>query len=543
MEAQDSGFRFLSTLDTGRPTSPLPRLQSLGKCTVSGPALFLLFGGTAVLLPYLLLPVTLGADYPNHLARLAVLGSAASSPIRNGFVPHWALMPDLGLDLVYMALRPVASADTVLRLCLVGSLAAMLAGFCGIQKVLFGRLSLAAAVAPLVVAGLPVLMGYVNFVMSCAFVVAGAWLSLKWRDRQSAPRVATLAVLAAFAWLCHFAGFAVLVVFVAGLQVSSHPTGRRLGRLFRAAIVTGLVALPGLAMSALAERETEPTRFHYDILGVRSLFAPLVASGGPSDFLIWAGVLILLAATLCFGAWHIHRSARLGGALLLLLVAVLPWRIGDSTVDVDARLAVPAVFLLLATSRLRAPGGTFGQGVAMLVLALLIMQRDSALIHTGAQEARIVAAFRAADKQLPEGATLMVATDRWRLADCSRSDTPFAAIGPNTHLAAYAVIDRAAWEPFIFSAKGKQPVRSAKDFAPGELQTLAPPSLQRILHPLLNGSTDEYKEQLAPGWPERYDFLLVLGRGCRANPSPSLLIPMTDDPAFSLYRVLHAARP
>jgi hypothetical protein len=506
------------------------------------PSLFMLAGGAAVLLPYLLLPVIPGTDLPNALARLAILGSAPDAPIRSSFAPHWALMPDLGLDLVYMALKPIASADAVLRLCLVGAMAAMLALVWAIQRTLFGAVSYAAAMAPLFICGLPVVLGFVNFVMSEAVVMLGAWLWLRWRGELVPARLLALAFVAGTAWLCHFAGYVTLMLFLACAQGWLFWQAPRIGTAARRLLELVAVALPGVVMSAFAEHETvSSSTLHYRLYAVRAVFAPVLATGTAADFLLWAGIVVVCVVVLCLGRWHVARPAQASLGIMLLVVAALPWGVGAAT-DVGSRLICPVALLLLAVSRVTPPPGVWGARAILGILAVLIAVRDAALTDLALHDARSVSAFRQAAHGLPLGTTLLQATDKWRAADCSPAQIPFSAIGPATHLAAYAVIDRAVWEPFIFAARGKQPIESTRDFAKGELRSLSPPGLNDLPTPgAAKTQVAADDDEVPRGWPDRFAYLLVNGRGCAENPMPGLLAPMADGPGFSLYRIIPKA--
>src|SRR5437762_2922065 len=61
------------------------------------------FGALCLLLsaPLLLADVPPILDYPNHLARLFILAKAGQDPVLDGiWQPHWAVIPDLGIDLL-----------------------------------------------------------------------------------------------------------------------------------------------------------------------------------------------------------------------------------------------------------------------------------------------------------------------------------------------------------------------------------------------------------------------------------------------------------
>ncbi len=513
--------------------------------------IFLILGGAAVLLPYLILPVIPGIDYPNHLARLAILGAAPGSAIRGNYAPHWALMPDLGLDLAYMALRPFASPDAVMRLCLVGALATMLACAGAIQRHLFRTSSMSLALMPLCCAGLPVVMGYVNFVMSCGFVMLGIWLSLAWRMHLVVPRLLALAAIGAAAWLCHFAGYAMLMVFIACLLLHDtllagapffQPGGTAM-RLARAGARMLLVALPGLALSVFAERRADTGGIAYGFLKIRVLLAPVIATDTPFDYALWAGFCAALLVILWFCRWRVAPPARLGLIVLFALAAVLPTHIG-SAVDVDSRLAPPIMLSLLAASRIELPPGLWTGRLLMGFLALLIIGRDVAVAALGMGEARTVGVFRAAERLLPAGSAMMVATDPWHLANCQRGG-PASLMSPFVHMAAYATIDGGIWEPYIFAGQGMQPVRSVRAGFPASPAAVLPPSLDAVEQSLRAGGMargSAEPERMPPGWPERFSSLLVLGSLCHANPLPGLLTPLAEGPDFTLFAIAPAAK-
>ncbi len=506
---------------------------------LNGPTLFLVAGGLAVVLPYAFIPVIPGVDFPNDLARLAVLGAAPDAPIRLAFQPHWALMPDLGLETVYMALRLVASPDLVLRACMVGSMAALLALVFATQRLLFGPVSHAAALAPLCVAGQPMVLGFANFEMSCPLILLGAWLWLAWREDLRWWRLLTLVAVSAAAWLCHFAGYALLMVFLACGQAWMTFRRPTMATMAGKAAALFAIALPGVVMSALAEHETVSVRtVKFGLLQLRGLFAPVMTTGTASDLLLWLGLIVLIVLILVRGKWFIAPAARASLLVIAIMVAALPWQLGAAT-EVGVRLATPAMMLLLAASRITFPFGVAGARIGFAVLALLIVQRDHALIAQARSEGLSVVSFRQAVARMPVGASLMAATDKWRDATCRLASAPLWGITAKTNMAAYATIDRGAWEPFLFAAQGKQPIRSAKAFARGELPAMPPPALADLPGVVAAGPSD--KDQVPPGFPAQYDYLLIIGRDCRQNPIPALLSPIGDGPGFSLFKIAHAA--
>jgi len=513
----------------------LSQTLTAGRLQVTG--LFCLLAAAAVLAPYLLMEFIPGTDYANHLARLYALGASPGSPILASYAPHWALMPDLGLDLVYLALKAVASPEAVLRLCLVGTMAVILLCTWGIQRLLFGRLTTSCLLAPLCAGGLPVVMCNINFFMSIALVMIGVWVSLGWVDRTSPGKIVILAVIAAIAWITHFAGFATLMVFVGATEFSRRARpGRRFSGAAAAVLLTCAIAAPSLVLSLLAEHGAPAHQISYGLFNkLRILFAPIMATGTSTDFVLWAGMLAIIISLLRAGAWYIAPPARFALLVLTFLMLVLPCRVGWGY-DSDSRLAVPIMLILLACSRIDPPRGARGQAILLAAVAGLIAGRDTWVLRQGRLAAAQMAAFRAADHVIPLSGHLMVAIDDHRMKDCTPAKNAFSHVGPNSNLVAYATIDRGAWEPFIFARRGMQPLRSVPAVFPQEPDDVVPPSLDRL-------GPDVQGNPVQPGWPGQFDDLLVIGAGCPANPFPALLREVASGPNFTLFRVIAASSP
>jgi hypothetical protein len=282
------------------------------------------------------------------------------------------------------------------------------------------------------------------------------------------------------------------------------------------------------------------SQIRYGLFDLRSLLAPAMTTGTPSDYVLAAALLAILGISFGFGRWRVAAPARAGVLVLSVAVVALPWQVGAAT-DVGSRLVGPVLMLVIAASWIAPPFGVLGARLMMALVAMLIAERDVLFLGQANSEARVVAAFRAADQVLPLHSMLMVATDEWRQEDCSRGPGAFSAIGPNTHLAAYATIDRGVWEPFIFAAKGKQPIRSVNVDFPGELASITPPALDRLLELARTGAPAD--TAVPHGWPNRFGYLLVIGRGCTANPMPSLLKPEAAGPGFTLFSIVPASSP
>lgn len=63
-----------------------------------------------------LFPIPRTADLVNHWARLTVLAMPVSDPLNAFYRVEWGVIPNLGIDLIYMLLASLLSVETIVRL-------------------------------------------------------------------------------------------------------------------------------------------------------------------------------------------------------------------------------------------------------------------------------------------------------------------------------------------------------------------------------------------------------------------------------------------
>ncbi len=139
----------------------------------------------AVLLagPLLLVDVPPLLDYPNHLARIFLLAKGAADPLLAPiFQPHWAIIPNLAIDIVGPPLARVLPIHVAGRLMLATLLLLPVVGAVAYHRAVFGVRSLWPFAAALVACnGAFLLLGFLNF-------VAGAGASPCWWRHLLDPR-------------------------------------------------------------------------------------------------------------------------------------------------------------------------------------------------------------------------------------------------------------------------------------------------------------------------------------------------------------------
>src|ERR1700744_5526756 len=100
---------------------------------VAGPAIWFWVVACILLtvtlaVPFVVVDVPPVLDYPNHLAGIYVLAHPADPVISRFYAPHWALLPNLGSEILGVGLFKVLPVYVAGRLILAACLAAPVAG-------------------------------------------------------------------------------------------------------------------------------------------------------------------------------------------------------------------------------------------------------------------------------------------------------------------------------------------------------------------------------------------------------------------------------
>jgi len=190
-------------------------------------ALLWIVATAAVLVPLAFATVPPLVDYPNHLARLAILAGQAGSS--GNYVAAWRFLPNLAMDLIVPPLAVMIGVVQATRLFLALTLAGLLAGSMTLHRAVFGRWS----AWPLCVA--PFLFNAALFWGLLAFLFAGAgylfglaaWLRID--DRRPLARAALFTAVGLALLMLHAVAFGMLAVSIIAIELAAtHP--RSLGR-------------------------------------------------------------------------------------------------------------------------------------------------------------------------------------------------------------------------------------------------------------------------------------------------------------------------
>jgi hypothetical protein len=510
--------------------------------------LWLAAAGLAVLLavPFFLVDLPPVLDYPNHLARFAILAHPDDPYLARIYAPHWALLPNLGADVIGMVLLKLTPVHVGGRLVLALSLYAPILGVITYNRVAFGRLSWWALGSALAAYNGVFFMGFMNFLISLgvAFAGAAAWLAMRRRGAVwSAAAVGAAAMTGVF--FCHIFGVAVM-----GLLIGSHEAERLMGLwtstrrppLTEAAKAGGLLGLT--------------------ILPVAALYAACPVSKTASDPRMWGDVAHkawqLLSAFMSYSA----PLTLITGAVFLAIV-ILGWR--GARFAPGARLALAAAAAAYAVEPGFFKGGAFIDLRAGLVLGLLVfamvqprIERRYALACglaaaalIGVRVAYVASAWidhrgdladvRSAIAPVAPGARVLVArghSSDWKGAAPAERLLP-GVHETDSHIPALLLIERRAFWPLIFADPGRQSITLRAPYD-ALRDPQAEPARWSVLAQDRSNAEDLKMAPFLVGWRRNFDYVLLIDAE-GAGPVPDGLTLVHAGAYARLYRTARQA--
>jgi hypothetical protein len=492
-----------------------------------------------LLAPLLLVDVPPLLDYPNHLARAAVLAFGGGDPVLSHmYAAHWALIPNLGTDLVLPPLLHVLPIHLAGRLVVGCAILLPVIGTIAFSRATFGTRSAWPLASGLIAYNGTVLLGFLNFTaaIGIALLLASGWIA--WRDRYPRSTVALAVAGTVVLYFCHLMGLVFFYALIAGYELERLCAlgARKAAVLARFAAQAPLVALPlGLyLMSPLAPLAAE-TEFASLADKARQLVFPFANYILPLDITTGAMIGAFLIACIAKGRCRITPGS--GRALLLVagLYLAAPWAF-KGTYFFDIRFTIMLGFLLFgAILPTGLPRSAAVVAVAVFTLLFDIRMATVALAWDGHRHA--LADMRSVIATVEPGARVFVASvspeeapGYWRNGPLSRRLSNGVRL--DYHLPAMLLIEHRAFWPYLFDNPSQQPV-----------ETLAP---YRELADRAR-SIPEHGALAVPGKVDLcgFDYLLLLEAGGEPDPAhfaAGRLLLLTQSDTAALYRVRPDAR-
>jgi hypothetical protein len=363
-------------------------------------------------------------DLPGHLGRYHVELNLAHSPVlQRNWDFHWRLIGNLGVDLLVIPLATMFGLERAVWLIALLLPPLMIGGVARMARALHGEASpFLLATAPFALA-YPYQFGFLNYWLSCAlaFHCFASWIEAAAAQRSDLRRAVFFTAAAFAIWLAHAYGWAVLVVLVAGFELSRRWT-REVSAWPRMALGIARrawpVASPALLM-ILWRRGAEgaSTEDFFNVAG--KLWGLLFTLRDQSLWLDVASLtfaFILILVGLRERALRMDPALGVAAGLFLGLILLLPGRMFGSAYA-DVRLWPVFFMVALAAIAPVAPNWRPGSAIAGLAIGLFTL-RIVVMSAGFAGYDRDYARHLHALDHVPQGASIVVLTpagcEGWR---------------------------------------------------------------------------------------------------------------------------------
>lgn len=382
-------------------------------------ALLVLLSAAPLLLP----DVAPLVDLPGHLGRYRVQLELATSPeLQRYFTFRWALIGNLGVDLIVQAVAPLIGLETVVRIVVTAIPALTAAGLLWVAREVHGRVPPTALFALPFAYNYPFLFGFVNFAlaMALALLAFALWLRLG-RQERFRTRILLFVPLSCLLWVVHAFGWGTLGVmaFSAELIRQFDRSRRIFHSLWRSGLHSLALAPPLALMLAWRSNAGGQTfdwfNFAHKLNWMRMALRDRWEWFDQGSLLL---IFILLVLVVLSRRLAYSRNLLASAAFLLLVYLVLP-RVVFGSAYADMRLA-PYIFAVMIIAI------RVAEGHLQLIRTLALAGLAFFILRTGATTASMIEYDRAFDRELaalrhiPRGAPVVSFTGRpcvepWRM--------------------------------------------------------------------------------------------------------------------------------
>jgi hypothetical protein len=490
------------------------------------------------LIPFLLVDVPAVLDYPNHLARIFILAHPGDSELSRFYAPHWRVLPNLGFDLLGVALLKILPVHVGGRILLAISQIAPLLGVFVYARAVFGKLTLWPLAACLTAFNGIFFLGFMNFLLAIglAFAAAGIWFALR-RDGRDGWCLLFGSASSALLFLCHLFGVLLFALLIGCQEIAySQKTSSKFSETrLRGLVFAAIALMPAVLLyfvSPLSEHAAGVDGWDgkHKLLGLfTSFMVPSTGLTVATGFAVF-GVLILRARQSIFAP-----GTKLALIILALLYVAAPITIKGGTL-VDFRLSLMMGLLLFAGIDLHLTPSW--KKWSLVALVLLVGLRSFAIGQAWYDHRRDLADLRATLAYVPPGALVLAARGKNPETDpmTPARNLPHV-LRLDSHLPALLVIERKAFWSHMFANPSQQPlvVRAPYDQI-AEPSGYAP--LWEWLLPSPAPGGEATKLPHLSRWPEQFDYVLLIDRP-PALRVPGNFIPIHVGNYAALWRLAH----
>ena len=402
-------------------------------------------------------------DLPGHMGRYRVQLDIETAPVLQQYYSfQWALIGNLGIDLLMEALAPVLGLETAVKLVVMAIPPLTAGGLLWVAREVHGRIPPTAFFALPFAYNFPFFFGFANFALAMALALNAfaLWLRLGRLDRGRL-RAGLFVPISILLWLVHAFGWGTLGVLAFSAElVRQYDRGHNLFVAGLRSAMHCLALIPPVALVLLWRSEASGFTTDWFNWERKADWLKMVLRDRWEWFDVGSlGLVCLLLVWSLFSRRMSYSRNLLASALFLCIVFVLLPRIVFGSAYADMRLAPYLFAIALVAIRLRENvSAAFTRALALAGLAFLLVRTTATTVSLWLYDRSYDRELAAID-HIPQGARLvsfvgLPCPSEWRM---SRLE----------HLPALALIRRDAFSNDQWSMAGAQLATAIYPAAPG----------------------------------------------------------------------------
>jgi hypothetical protein len=495
----------------------------------------LLFAAALFPVLWFSLPMAM-VDYQNHLARMFLLARAGTADAQPFYEVHWAIIPNLAMDLLVPPLGRVIGVEIATRLFYLISQILIVTGAMVIERAVKGRVQVAGFVALMFLYSMPFAFGFVNFEFGLGCALWGIAFALAMQERSWRARLAVHSAVVIWLFAAHL-----FALGIYGFTIGLHELWRAWSRRTSLRETFGrlaLLALPALVMAVVMFGSGGAvggagTQW---FIGYKATWLLHIMSG--YSMAVSASCVVALFALVFVlarrGALHFEQSGFWLTVGLTALYVAMPFRLFDTSY-VDMRVIAAAGFMLPGFVSVSFQTRLWARG-ALAIAAAIVFANVAVVTGVWLSYRADFAAAKASFLQLPKRAKVLIGHSG------SAGDPPNDLIEyPIYSVPILAAQYADAFVPNLFTEAGKQPVSARAPWRRLDIP-YGGPAPAALLKDVAEHGAPAGTPQFIRDWPRDFDFLYLVGPKI-ANPMPALLTEIARAPRFVLYRIRKAPAP
>jgi hypothetical protein len=394
-------------------------------------------------------------DLPGHMGRYRVELDGPGSVLRQFYDFHWALIGNLGVDLLIVPMAAVFGLELGVKLIVMAIPALTVLGMLWIAREVHGRVPPTALFALPLAYSVPLLFGFLNFALSMALALLAfaLWLRMA-RLEQYRLRAIIFLAISPLIWITHTygLGFLGILAFSAEL-VRRRDAGKSWPDTFVESAIACLVLAPPIVFMLVVPTGSSLGNTG-DWLNWTAKFE--AASVILRDRWFWFDTLsrLVLVALVLFAIFSprlVYGKKLATSALLLLAACIVLPRVTFGGSFTELRLAPFALAMaILAIAPAKGTGAKFANVLAIVGLVFFGGRMVANTVSLGMASVRALAAL----DHLPLGARMI-------------SFTSASWTDRMEHLAGMAIVRRRAFSNDQWNLTGLNLMSVIKTDAPG----------------------------------------------------------------------------